>query len=102
MSLIRPDLRREDLIHNMTCMSFWDLFAMLGEVMDGGCRYDLEDIEAAIREKVYFPIYQNGTIVKLTFPANTPEKVKERAVQIHAEVCRSWGCDPSWSRDPKA
>ncbi len=106
MRMMNPDLYPEDLIHNMTCCPFSQLYEMLARAMAGssykGFMYQKEDIEAAIHEKIYFPLFQDGTIVKLSFPPDTPIAVRERVVQIHAEVCAIWGCDPSWDRDPKA
>lgn len=102
MSLIDPDRYREDLIFNMTCCPFSQLYRMLAQAMAGSSGYRKEDIEEAIREKINLPIFQNGTIIRLDFPPNTPTAIRERVVQIHAEVCKRWGCDPSWTRDPKA
>lgn len=102
MRLINPDINQEDLIHNMSCCPFSQLYEMLAQATAGSSGYRKEDIEAAIREKIDLPLFQNGTIVKLNFPPNTPTAVRERVVQIHAKVCASWGCDPSWSHDPKA
>jgi hypothetical protein len=102
MSMINPDLFRVDLIHNMICCPFSQLYEMLAHAMAGPSGYRKEDIEAAIREKIDLPLFQDGTIVRLDLPSDTPKAVRERVVQIHADVCARWGCDPSWSRDPKA
>jgi hypothetical protein len=75
---------------------------MLAQAMAGQFGYRQEDVEAGIFEKIYLPLFQNGRIVKLSFLPDTPTAVRERVVQIHAEVCGRWGCDPSWDWDPKA
>lgn len=99
---LNPDRNRADLIFNMSCCSWHQLYQMLAQTMAGTSGYRLEDIEAGIFEKIDLPLFQNGRIVKLDFPPDTPKAVRERVVQIHAEVCKRWGCDPSWVRDPKA
>ena len=97
-----PQNNKADLIFNMSCCSWRELYKMLGQAMAGNSGYRQEDVEAAIFERVDLPLFENGRIVKLDFPADTPPTVRERVVHIHAEVCKRWGCDPSWDRDPKA
>ncbi len=94
-------IERDDLRHRLLCCPFKQLLELLAQAQtESG--YEEKDIEAALREKIDLPLFNNGTIVKLDFPSDTPTRVRERVVQIHAEVCKSWGCDPSWDRDPKA
>lgn len=97
-----PQHNRADLIFNMSCCPWLQLYHILGLAMAGAYGYQAEDVEAAIREKIDLPLFQDGSIVKLVFPPDVPLTVQGRVVQIHAEVCRAWGCDPSWDRDPKA
>ena len=101
-SRLDPTHNRADLIFNMSCCSWHQLYQMLGQAMTGASGYRQEDVEAGIFEKIYLPLFQNGRIVKLSFLPDTPTAVRERVVQIHAEVCGRWGCDPSWDWDPKA
>ena len=81
--------------------SFDELCCAFDDMGNGGT-HSAEDIETAIREMVYSPLFTDGTIVQFRFPEGVSDKVRERFMQIHAEVCDGWGCDPSLSRDPKA